>query len=298
MINYFHWYTQTMKGTEPGVLEILRTTPEGKGRPWKGKAGAFINAFLLGGLFSIPGIGLLFKWIRDRTGIDVETEIRKKAPNQKLADALVSGLPGLMGVDSRFMLGFGYPIMPGASAGEVFIGAGWGMVKDAQQAVNYMREGQTLKAIGEIIPTAAERIVDAYLAKKEGLRWGDKVVVKNPSNLTLILRGIGLQPMDVSRRYKSREQLLFEQNWIKRRNRHYNRMYFEAKQTGNVKRVQAIKDVIRDWNKTHPRHLHLRISPFTQRRKAIERRVEGLPAPKHIPRQFRRRAKELEGLFR
>jgi len=294
MGNYYHWYIQTMKGQEPEVVELLKQAKgKAKGKPWKGKIMAFLTGFLLAGIHSVPFLGLLLWFLKKKTGVDLETKIREKIP-EKEADFILGGVPALGGIDTSYLLGVGYPIMPGASLEEVVGGAGIGFIDDVFTSAKYFAEGETDKAVEQISPYALRNVLKAAKWAKEGVRtkYG-KVIKEEPTPFDVMSRGIGLQPLEISKRYKLANQIRFEKWWIKHKTAEWNEEYALATIKNDKGKIEKLQEWRERWNRRQPTYYQIPFNREAIRRRIKELLTEGHPHIKYLPRKLRRRAEEL-----
>lgn len=283
-----------------------------------GKEGALAFAYsmggiiLLGGLSAAPFYQTLATLFRQMFGEDYLRKMtRDMAPNQ-LRDIVSYGVPSLVGVNIGGSLGMEVPVLDRYRADQKPSEQLWrGMFEVSgipgsmltsffDNVIGGLASGNPSKLADFILPTAGQNIKRAYELYTYGqyTQTGRPISLpgtQEPTKLTggqALVKVIGFQPTAMTKGYdiyRTKEDL----EGYKRR--HQSAMvdaYMRAKNRGDLKGMQRVREKVAEWNKTAI------ASGDRQNIIDITKSVKTRSRPDRGPKAFRAKAMEIEEAYR
>ena len=170
--------------------------------------------FLLGGLSALPEVKSLAEAVRKLTGYDLEVHLREwlKAPEmylglgdqsplgQDLGTIAWKGVSTILGVDLSGSIGMGEVVPLERGASELIFGVPYDFIRRFETAYKYYTQGRVGRAVETVMPPIVRDYMIGRRWMREGVRMpSGRLIVKNPSPRDILLKKIGLNPVNIQK---------------------------------------------------------------------------------------------------
>jgi hypothetical protein len=304
----------TFRTFSHGLLSLWRHLLTSPDMGWRGKrafAASMLATWTLGGLAATPLYGLASSLIRQLVGDDPEEELRKMLPGPMAGDAVLYGLPSMVGVSFTGSMGMELPIFDRLELDkpvmEQVLGQAYEIVGVPVATLQMLGRGTEAgwkgdwrRMMEEFLPTAFANPIQAYRLYTEGAytRSGRPIALpgsNEPQRLTgaeAVGKAFGFQPVSRTKAYEMQRSMDERDNYRMRTQDRLVRAFLQAKRDNDTAAKSEVLAEWREWNREQreagrPEFL---IEPLPKLARERDK-------AKRPPKRFRREAKEMRELY-
>jgi len=216
---------------------------------------------LLGGagIKGIPFMALLALAYQKFAGRTLDHDVRSKADEagvpEMATDIALKGLPAAAGVDMSSSMGLGDIIPTYGSIMESIAGSPYGFFRDMKTGADNLTEGNFLRAAEKLTPSAIDHFFKVVrMVKEEGLRTAGGELVHKPSTASLVIRAIGLSPLEEAKAWDAWNAKKVMESSIKEKTSYYTSKLSKQLHDRDIAGYAATWREINNHNKGKPAH--------------------------------------------
>lgn len=267
--NKFLSTAYTFRTFTHGLLSLWRNLLMKKG--WRGKRAVAMSlgaTALFGGVTALPLYKMFASIVRQFFGEDPTEMVRSHFESPEARDAATYGVPALVGVNLSGSLGMELPVFERIEYDQQLtdqvldnsleiLGVPVALIEDIGLAAGYLRQGNTGRALEEVLPAGLANILKAHRLTTKGAytRSGRPIALPGETEahrLTAeeaIAQAIGFQPLSRAKSWDAYSTAEDLKNFRQSKQKQLVYDYLQAVRSGDEKaRRKAMRERL-EWNK-------------------------------------------------
>jgi hypothetical protein len=254
------------------------------------------------GAYGIPfavSVAAIYKAYKENVqgkGGTAESDIRQALAGvvpSPVMDVILRGGYTIAGVDTSSLIGAGDVIPSYGTDLEKVGGAPVGFIRQLTKAATYAIQGDYMKALEYGSPDAIRNVLKSIRYAQKGVRKESGELVVAPSQMDVLMQGLGFTPAKVSKAYAAREAIQSIQSTHITTQSKFNQKLAQARVDKDWVGYRQTLLEMREWNKKAGRGE--RVKPSIASQRAWRRKFRG--SQLGVPQAQRRTARELLELY-